>query len=101
MGGLAEPQGRNIQWSVILQGETLQVAMALRTTGQAACLVKMGREGHGRERADITELRMVSIWKPAPMAGIASSPSLACARHFTEFRNLLSSIYPRVTFTTW
>lgn len=48
MGGLAEPQGRNIQRSVILQGETLQVTMALRTIGQAACLVKMGHEGHGR-----------------------------------------------------
>lgn len=30
------------------QGEILQGTMALRTTGQAACLVKMGLEGRGR-----------------------------------------------------
>lgn len=38
----------NIQRSLILQGEILQGTMALRTTGQAACLVKMGLEGRGR-----------------------------------------------------
>lgn len=41
-------------------GEILHVTMAPRTTGQAACLVKLGLEGHGRlQGVAITVLRMV------------------------------------------
>lgn len=47
MGGQSS-RADNIQWSLILQGEILQGTMALRTTGQAACLVKMGLEGRGK-----------------------------------------------------
>lgn len=46
--GRAELQGRQYPVVTYLQGEILQGTMALRTTGQAACLVKMGLEGRGK-----------------------------------------------------
>lgn len=48
-GGLAGLHSGNAQWSVISPGEILHITVARRKTGQAACLVKTGLEGHGGE----------------------------------------------------